>query len=88
MMALAAANADRPVYLREMMRRLDLDPAGAVLPGLCLSYFTALRRCESCPSRQACRDWLDQMPASASAPPRFCPCSDILFELQFDRLHH
>lgn len=87
-MALAAAHTHRPVYLREMMRRLDIDPAGGVLPHTSLSYFTALRRCETCPCRQACRDWLDAGPAAASTPPRFCPCADILFELQFDRLHH
>lgn len=83
-----AAQADRAVYLREMMRRLDIDPAGAVLPGVCLSYFTALHRCESCPCKQTCRDWLDHKPGAVSTPPRFCPSADILFELQVDGLHH
>jgi Family of unknown function (DUF6455) len=88
-MALAAtAQTHRPANLREMMRRLDIDPAGAVLPQMCLSYFTAQHRCESCVCKQACSDWLNEAPASASAPPRFCPNADILFELQFDRLHH
>ena len=87
-MALAAAHAHRPVYMREMMKRLDIDPAGAILPQVCLSYFTALHRCESCPCKQTCRDWLDERAAAAGAPPHFCPCADILFELQFDRLHH
>lgn len=88
-MALAtASHTQQRVYLREMMVRLDIDPAGAILPQVSLSYFTALHRCETCPCKQACRDWLDQAPTAASAPPRFCPSADILFELQFDRLHH
>jgi hypothetical protein len=87
-MALAAAHIHRPVYLREMMQRLDIDPAGAILPQSSLSYFTALHRCESCPCKQACRNWLDDKPTAVNAPPRFCPSADILFELQFDRLHH
>lgn len=88
-MTLAATERTRqPVYLREMMRRLDIDPAGAILPHVSLSYFTALHRCESCPCKQACRDWLDCAQGAASVPPRFCPSADILFELQCDRLHH
>ena len=88
-MALATTeHSQRPVYLREMMRRLDIDPAGAILPRSSLGYFTALHRCEACPCKQACREWLDQMPATLSTPPRFCPNSDILFELQVDGLHH
>ncbi len=84
----AAAHAQRQVYLREMMRRLDIDPAAGVVPQSSLRYFTALHRCETCPCKQTCRDWLEQTPAAASAPPRFCPSADILFELQFDRLRH
>lgn len=84
----AARTQQKPVYLREMMRRLDIDPAGAILPQSSLSYFTALHRCEACPRKEACRQWLDQMPAAVSTPPRFCPSADILFELQVDELHH
>ncbi len=87
-MAFAAAQFRRPVCLREMMRRLDIDPADAILPHVCLSYFTALHRCESCACKRACRHWLDEMPAAVSTPPRFCPSADILFELQVGRLHH
>ena len=74
--------------LREMMRRLYIDPAGVILPQSSLSYFTALHRSDSCPRKQSCREWLDQTPTAVSNPPRFCPCADILFGLQFDRLHH
>ncbi len=84
----ATAQTHRPVYLREMMRRLDIDPADAILPQTSLSYCTALHRCESCPCKGACGDWLAEMPSAVSAPPRFCPSADILFELQFDWLHH
>jgi len=89
-MALATAERtqQRLVYLREMMRRLDIDPAGAILPKSSLSYFTALHRCEGCPCKATCRDWLDQMPSAVSTPPHFCPSADILFELQVDGLHH
>lgn len=89
-MALAATAVPtrQPIYLREMMRRLGIDPAGDILPEACLNYYTALHRCQTCPCQQACRGWLDQAPAAVSAPPRFCPSADILFELQFDRLHH
>ena len=87
-LATAARTQQKPVYLREMMRRLDIDPAGAILPQSSLSYFTALHRCEGCPCKEACRAWLDSMPAAVNTPPRFCPSADILFELQVDGLHH
>ena len=60
----AARTQPKPVYLREMMRRLDIDPAGAILPQSSLSYFTALHRCEGCPCKATCRAWLDSMPAA------------------------
>ncbi len=74
--------------LREMMSCLDIDPAGAILPDHSLSYFTVLRRCEFCACKDTCRDWLAHRSAAASTPPSFCPNADILFELQFDQLHH
>jgi len=45
---------------------------------------------DASPSKQACRDWLDSMPASAAFAPRFCPNADIFFEFQVDqaRAHH
>ncbi len=79
------AHDQRPLYLREMMTRLGIDPAGGVVPGLSLTYATAFHRCVACLSPQTCRDWLDGMPASAAFAPRFCPNADILFELQVDR---
>jgi hypothetical protein len=68
------------------MERLGIEPGGGVVPRLGLTYATALHRCEACRSTQACRDWLDSMPAPVAFAPRFCPNADILFELQIDRL--
>ena len=73
---------DRPVQLYEMMARLGIEPSGNVLPRLSLRYATAIHRCEVCPSKQACRHWLDQSPERVSLAPHFCPDADILFELQ------
>jgi hypothetical protein len=67
-----------------MMRRLGIVPGGA-LPRLSLAYVTAFHRCEACPSKQACRNWLDHMPASVVFAPHFCPNADIFFELQVDQ---
>jgi hypothetical protein len=61
------------------------DHTGGVLPKFSLSYATALHRCESCPSKCACRKWLDRMPDSVSFAPPFCPNVDIFFELQVDQ---
>ena len=51
-----------------------------------LSYTTAFHRCESCICKTECRAWIDKAPASALLAPRFCPNSDIFFELKFDAL--
>jgi len=67
------------------MERLGIDPSGGVIPRLSLSYAAALHRCEACPSEQACRDWLDSLPAAVAFAPRFCPNVDIFFELQVDQ---
>jgi len=75
----------QPIQVYEMMARLGIEPSGSVLPQLSLRYATAFHRCEACPYKEACRDWLDHMPALVSFAPRFCPDSDILFELQFDQ---
>jgi hypothetical protein len=72
----------RNSYIFEMMRRLGIEPAGGVLPQFSLSYATAFHVCDACPSKHACRDWLDHMPGSVSFAPRFCPNTDLLFELQ------
>ena len=72
-------------YIREMMERLGIELGGGVLPKFSLSYATALHRCESCPSKCACRKWLDSMSDSVSFAPPFCPNVDIFFELQVDQ---
>jgi hypothetical protein len=84
-MAPTASRERQPLYLREMMERLGIEPGGGVVPRLSLSYATALHRCEACRSTQACRDWLDSVPASAVFAPRFCANTDILFQLQVDQ---
>jgi len=71
--------------LFEMMERLGIDPGGGAVSALGLSYATALHRCEACPSKQTCRDWLDTMPRSVANAPSFCPNADILCELQVDQ---
>jgi hypothetical protein len=84
-MADSAIHEHRPIQVYEMMARLGIEPSGSVLPRLSLRYATAFRRCEACPYKEACRDWLDHTPELASLAPRFCPDADILFELQFDQ---
>jgi Family of unknown function (DUF6455) len=69
-------------YIREMMECLGIEPGGGVLPQFSLSYATAFHRCEACPSKCACRKWLDSMPNSVIFAPPFCPNADIFFELQ------
>ena len=84
-MAAPIARERKPNYLCEMMERLGIEPGGGMAPHLGLSYATALRRCEACPSKEGCRDWLDSMPTSVAFAPRFCPNADIFFELQVDQ---
>jgi hypothetical protein len=81
-MATSVARERHPTYIREMMERLGIEPAGGVVPRLSLNYATAFHRCEACPSKQACREWLDNTPRSVAFAPRFCPNADILFELE------
>ena len=78
----------KPTYLREMMERLDIDPAGGVVAHSGLTYLTALHRCQSCPSKPECRAWLDSVPMSMAFAPRFCPNGDLLFELRHDQPGH
>jgi hypothetical protein len=75
----------QPSPMCEMMRRMGIEPGGGVVPWLSLAYATAFHRCEACPSKQACRDWLKHMPASVVFAPHFCPNADIFFELQVDQ---
>jgi hypothetical protein len=84
-MAVPVPNRCHPLYLIELMERLGIEPSEGVIARLSLSYATAVRRCEACPSKQECRDWLDSAPQSVPFAPRFCPNNDILFELQVDR---
>ena len=84
-MAAPPACERHPTYIREMMERLGIEPGGGAAPSLGLSYATAFHRCEACPSKHACREWLDGMPRSVSFAPRFCPNADILFELEVNQ---
>jgi hypothetical protein len=84
-MAASVIRERQPTHLCEMMQRLAIEPGGGVVPRLGLSYATALRRCEACSSKQACRQWLDSMPALVVFAPRFCPNADIFFELRVDQ---
>lgn len=70
--------------IRDMMQRLGIEAGGGIFPRWSLSYATAFHRCEACASKQACRDWLDRMPAQVAFAPRFCPNADIFFELQIE----
>ena len=85
-MTQSAASNDQPIYISEMMQRLGLDPGGGVVPRFGLSYATARHCCEACVTKRDCRQWLDRMPSSVPFAPRFCPCADVLFELQVNEL--
>jgi hypothetical protein len=87
-MDVPALRERQPTHIVEMMQRLGIEPGGGAVSQLCLSYATAFHRCEACPSKQACREWLDSTPQSAAFAPRFCPNADILFELQVDQPIH
>ena len=69
----------------EMMARLGIERGAGVLPQLSLRYATALRLCEACRCKKACRDWLDYAPAMLNFAPEFCANADILFDLQCDQ---
>ena len=92
---MTAPTHTQSIYMREMMEHLGIDPGGGTISHLGLSYAAAFHRCEACPSKQACREWLDRMPAAVAFAPPFCPNADIFFELQADEpgawmrnLHH
>jgi hypothetical protein len=85
-MASLASAKKQPAYVGKMMERLGIEQGGGIVPRWSLNYATALHRCESCPSKRACRKWLDATPAPTAFAPSFCPNADILFELQFDQL--
>lgn len=83
-MAVPSATERHLTYLDDMMDWLGVEPAGGVVPRWSLCYATALHRCQACPTKAACQEWLDSMPMSVSFAPRFCPNADILFELQVE----
>jgi len=84
MAALAPAKR-QSIDLCRMMERLGIEPAGGVVSRWSLSYATALHRCQACPCKETCHAWLDSMPIMVNFAPRFCPCADILFEMQVDQ---
>jgi hypothetical protein len=71
-------------YLYEMMQRLGIEPGEGVVPRLSMAYMTAFHRCQKCPAKEACREWLDRMPQKVTTAPSFCPNDDILFELRIN----
>ena len=81
-------SARQPTYLSEMMQRLDIEPGEGVVPHLSLAYMTAFHRCQTCPVKEACREWLDSLPQTVASAPSFCPNDDILFELRINRPGH
>ena len=85
---MAAPTPEYSLHIYAMMARLGIEPGAGVLPRLSLRYATAFRRCQFCPSTWVCCEWLEEAPRQARLPPRFCPNSDILFELQFDQPGH
>ena len=83
------AQAREQTFVFEMMERLGIEPGGGALPDLGLKYLRALRRCENCLSKKACREWLDDCHTSKAHAPHFCPSADLLFELQLTaNVHH
>ena len=58
------------IYMREMMEHLGIEPGGGTISRLGLSYAAAFHRREACPSKQACREWLDRMPAAVAGAAR------------------
>ena len=71
-------------HISEMMLRLGIEPGCAAVSRWGPSFTTAFHRCESCDSKQSCRDWLAGQPEPHFAP-RFCPNADILFEMRADQ---
>lgn len=69
-------------HICEMMQRLGIDPGAGAAPRLSLTYMAAHHRCKSCTAKSECAEWLAGAPTLAPGAPDFCPCKDILFELQ------
>lgn len=83
-MTAPVAHDHQPICIFAMMDRLGIEFGASALPQLGLRYATAFRRCDACPSKQACLDWLDHSPAEAALPPRFCQNADLFLELLLD----
>ena len=81
----SATSQKEPALMLEMMEQLGIDPGARMAAEWSLSCLTAVHRCLDCQHKRECRAWLDDMPAAATLPPRFCPCADILFEMQVDQ---
>jgi hypothetical protein len=79
-----AAMAHHASPLNHMMARLGIELGAETLPELDLRYPTAVHRCEACPVKEMCREWLAHVGPASFAPP-FCANADILFELQCDQ---
>jgi hypothetical protein len=56
----------------EMMARLGISPGEGVLPQLGMRYATALRRCENCHSKSACRHWFEIASDHKATPTHRC----------------
>jgi hypothetical protein len=83
-MTMLFPETEQPLLILEMMNRLGIEPAGGALPQYGLRYAAAMRNCEACGSKGACRKWLHAHEVARLAPP-FCPNGDTFFELQFDQ---
>jgi hypothetical protein len=84
-MATLTSQELHPNQMGRMMQHLGIEPGAGVVPQLSLSYIAAFHCCEACPSKQACRDWLDTAPASVSLAPHFCSNAGIFLELQVEQ---
>ena len=83
-MAAPTVRKRQPIYMREMMECLGIEPGGGVMPSLGLSYATAFAAAKRArPNKPAAtgstvhrRQWRS---------PALCPNAKIFFELQVDQ---
>ncbi|HSR70977.1 MAG TPA: DUF6455 family protein [Kiloniellales bacterium] len=66
------AEADRPLLLSRMLRRLGIVPEALPLAALEYHLPTAARICLHCRSKAECEAWLAE-DAPRREPPAFCP---------------
>jgi hypothetical protein len=74
------------VNVYALMSHLGLDPGAGVVPQFAVAYSAAVRRCRTCDVKADCDAWLAEPRVEGRHVPAFCPCVDILSELQFARL--